>query len=825
MPKNITIAKLDIDTQALQESIQKTEKEIDKLAEKQDKLIKKGKEGSDKFRENANELSILNGTHQMLSKSLTASEATFNDYKQQVAESFQQINLFNGGLGGFISRAQEAGGVGSLMKDSFAGMTDGIKGMGKALTSNPIGLIVAAVQAVIGVFKDFTPIVETVEQAMAAVGAVVQSVANAFIGLFTGDAGSFFSSITTGAAEAAGAAIELKKAQQELNKEIELQEIKNQEAVASIENLMDKVKDQTKSEEERIALLDKATSLEKQNYDQRKKQAEELYNQAVQQIAIGKNLTQEELKNLTLKGAAYAAELAKRKNISDEELQTLKKAQLERSKIYDEEKGITQKHTQELEKIHQDAERQRDEREKKKAKQIQDAIEGQRLELQLLITNQGIKGKASMDELALAEEVAKRKRKIALAEYNASEKTANDKRRLDLANAEITRDLTEVQAKTAVKTAEREIEAYRQKNQTLIKEGELMSDAVYAKEKERIDATLEAETKFLVAKKSNGLLSEQEYQSELDNLRKTHDAAIAETDKQKQDAQRTAIAKEADEKATAYENDMAAAEGRYQEQLKIEDQRHIDEGLRLKALLDNKLISEQEYNALSEAETEKTEKNKANINKAATDAKLNLANQTFGNLAAIMGKESAAGKAMAVAQATIDTYKSATAAYSAMSGIPIVGPALGAVAAAAAVAAGVANVKKITSTKPPKAEKGALFSIGGQRHSAGGTLFTGADGTQFEAEQGELIGVMNRNAARHFMAFNNAFPAGGASAPNYFAGGGIVSREIAQQNLNTDELALKIAEANRNLPSPVVAVQDIVTEGNSYVRVRDSANF
>ncbi|PZR24436.1 MAG: hypothetical protein DI539_00220 [Flavobacterium psychrophilum] len=613
MPKNIVIAKLDIDTQALQESIQKTEKEIDKLAEKQDKLIKKGKEGSDKFRENANELSLLNGTHQMLSKSLTASEATFNDYKQQVADSFQQINLFNGGLGGFISRAQEAGGVGSLMKDSFAGMTDGIKGMGMAMKANPIGFIIAAVQAVIAIFKDFTPIVETVEQAMAAMSAVVQSVTNAFIGLFTGDAGSFFSSITTGAAEAAGAAIELKKAQQELNKEIELQKIKNQEAAGSIENLMDKVKDQTKSEEERIALLDKATAIEKQNYDQRKKQAEELYNQAVQQIAIGKNLTQEELKNLTEKGAAYAAELAKRKNISEEELKTLRDVQLERSKIYDEEKGITQKHTQELEKIHQDAERQRDEREKKKAKQIQDAIEGQRLELQLLTTNQGIKGKAAMDELALAEEVAKRKRKIALAEYNTTEKTANDKRRLDLANAEITRDLSEVQAKTAVKTAEKEIEIYRQKNQSLIKDGELMSDAVYAKEKERIHATLDAETKFLITKKSQGLLSEQQYQSELDNLKKTHDAAIAETDKQKQDAKRTAIAKEADEKATAYENDMAAAEGNYQQQLIIEEQRHIDEGLRLKALLDADLISQQEYNALSEAETENQKRTKPTL--------------------------------------------------------------------------------------------------------------------------------------------------------------------------------------------------------------------
>ena len=93
------------------------------------------------------------------------------------------------------------------------------------------------------------------------------------------------------------------------------------------------------------------------------------------------------------------------------------------------------------------------------------------------------------------------------------------------------------------------------------------------------------------------------------------------------------------------------------------------------------------------------------------------------------------------------------------------------------------------------------------------------------AERGEVIGVMNRNAARHFMAFNNAFPSGGVTAPNYFANGGIVSREMAQQQINMDELAAKIAQANASLPPPVVAVQDIVTEGNSYVRVRDGANF
>ena len=74
---------------------------------------------------------------------------------------------------------------------------------------------------------------------------------------------------------------------------------------------------------------------------------------------------------------------------------------------------------------------------------------------------------------------------------------------------------------------------------------------------------------------------------------------------------------------------------------------------------------------------------------------MDIASSMFGSLSSILGEESKAGKAFAVAQATIDTYKAANSAYAAMSGIKVIGPALGAVAAAAAVAAGIANVKKI----------------------------------------------------------------------------------------------------------------------------------
>lgn len=57
----------------------------------------------------------------------------------------------------------------------------------------------------------------------------------------------------------------------------------------------------------------------------------------------------------------------------------------------------------------------------------------------------------------------------------------------------------------------------------------------------------------------------------------------------------------------------------------------------------------------------------------------------------------AAYKTLSIGVAIIDTYKSATAAYSAMAGIPYVGPILGIAAAAAAVAAGLANVAQIRS--------------------------------------------------------------------------------------------------------------------------------
>lgn len=73
----------------------------------------------------------------------------------------------------------------------------------------------------------------------------------------------------------------------------------------------------------------------------------------------------------------------------------------------------------------------------------------------------------------------------------------------------------------------------------------------------------------------------------------------------------------------------------------------------------------------------------------------------FDGLSEAVGKQTAAGKAFAIASATIATIESAVKSFNALADIPIVGPALGAVAAAAAIVSGINNVRKIVAVQVP----------------------------------------------------------------------------------------------------------------------------
>ena len=215
----------------------------------------------------------------------------------------------------------------------------------------------------------------------------------------------------------------------------------------------------------------------------------------------------------------------------------------------------------------------------------------------------------------------------------------------------------------------------------------------------------------------------------------------------------------------------------------------------------------------------KQSKAEKEIEKEKTDYKLHIASETFGNLAELLGKHTAMGKAAAIAQTTIATYQSATKAYDAMAGIPLVGPALGAVAAAAAIASGLKTVQQIKSTKTDKKYESGGY-LQGRSHREGGIPFTIAGESGFEAEDGEFI--VNKRATAAFRPIlehmNKRYNIGYSAAAYLFAQGGYLNRakSTPQQPLRIDydSLARKIgeytAQANlESLPNPVVSVQAI----------------
>ena len=111
-------------------------------------------------------------------------------------------------------------------------------------------------------------------------------------------------------------------------------------------------------------------------------------------------------------------------------------------------------------------------------------------------------------------------------------------------------------------------------------------------------------------------------------------------------------------------------------------------------------INDQYDNKSKKLEQENSDFKEA-LNEQDVDNALAAGSQVLGGIIGIVGEGSAVGKAAAIAQTTIDTYSSATAAYSSVVGIPIVGPALAPIAAGVAVAAGLMSIKKIVSTKTP----------------------------------------------------------------------------------------------------------------------------
>jgi len=877
---------------------------------------------------------------------------SFDDYKEQINDALNSVNIFNGGWGALKQRAQESGSWGNLFKSALGGVTEGLKGMGTAIMSNPLGLLLQLVAPIIEQLKNFAPLTNAVERAMAALSPVINLVTAPIRLLAEGLTWvvSGFTSLISSMSDSAAEAANLAKSQQELTTQMALQESANERAKQQTDELIKKSQDHTLSEQERVKAIGDATKVQLQNYNERKAIADKTFAIEEEKLAQAKNLSAQELQILSNGTAAEVHRLMNTKNISKEELEVYEKAKVAKMSIANEAIDIKEKEAEAVKSITDGLIKKSEDQTLSEQERLDALKEAVKIEGELLskrkkdaddtydalekkaLSYSGVSKKELEDILATGRSYATKNgvlKRLTQEEINALIAANNEKKRLSRENIELNK--TEAAAIKTIKDEERqqkEKDAQKEVADAVNKQQKIAGERaktlqlemqLYVQQNENIKRTYEEELSYIKEiEQRKKAIAEESFRATDKKLNDSLSKKLALGDIEKEAAKSKADAEEAHAKKIADDNIAAAkaahdkvieanneiltknktlnetivtqektrleniataerefAQKRFENkvisetELNTEITRINTEAIEAKRVLDQELSKTEAAKKVEELEAKKAEKEtafldnlaieqeqddikraqelsnvnltaeeKEEINKRYDDAAVArekskndyIANgraELYETVKGLFGKESKIGKAIAVAEIANTTVKNASAAFQqayVYASNPLTAPlaANAAIQGGIIIATGAAQLKK---TVGAKFEEGGLVTVGGNRHSAGGTLFTGADGTRFEAEQGELIGVMNRNAAAHFMAFNNAFPAGGTSAPNYFANGGIVSREMAQPGLNIDELAAKISMANAAMPAPVVAVQDIISQGNSYVRVRDAANF
>jgi len=179
-------------------------------------------------------------------------------------------------------------------------------------------------------------------------------------------------------------------------------------------------------------------------------------------------------------------------------------------------------------------------------------------------------------------------------------------------------------------------------------------------------------------------------------------------------------------------------------------------------------------------------------------------------------------KKLQIANAYIQMFQSAISAFASMAAIPVVGPALGAVAAAAAIALGIANINKIKSQQYESAAGGAAGGkeapqasmnlgkkyekggmVGGKRNAEGGTLI--------EAERGEAI--MTRGAVTMFGPL--------LSQLNQMGGGTSFARSAVTTSPDNPAVTNPAAEQAPIIVKSYVVSSDMTSTQEKNARLKD----
>ena len=263
----------------------------------------------------------------------------------------------------------------------------------------------------------------------------------------------------------------------------------------------------------------------------------------------------------------------------------------------------------------------------------------------------------------------------------------------------------------------------------------------------------------------------------------------------------------------------------------------------LKKSLDDKEINQAEYDKRF-VQTSKARRELDKLETTSSLEKTQLIGDAFGQLSNIVGQETAVGKGFAVAKATIDTYASAVSAYNALVGIPVIGPALAAIAAGAAVASGIATVKKIVAVQVPNSPGGGggnlqttpsgpaerpsainvsaspiKFAVGGLVRGPGSET---SDSIPAMLSDGEF--VLNSRSTRLFQPILSAINSS-ADLPGFAMGGLVDSNRDRPAKDNTDSIAEAINFAFRDQPIRTYVTAGEISNEQQFDRIIKSRSL
>lgn len=281
-----------------------------------------------------------------------------------------------------------------------------------------------------------------------------------------------------------------------------------------------------------------------------------------------------------------------------------------------------------------------------------------------------------------------------IAAYNAArdQQAKQDIQRvIDTENKKAEAEATAASKRAAAETRRAENLAAQQK-----KQAQTFLDTLARQNSDELAAIDEVERQKLAKLQefqTQGAISAQQAEDAKTKIMvAAEDARQEELARRRRDAQQKQFEKEQilAEVASLNASELELVEIQEQQKASIL-QRYRDEGI----------LSEEEYQgALVEIAAE--------ANKRRRDAYASVLGQTTDDLKTALGEGNKLYKAFAVANAVMQTYQSATAAYQSAAAIPVVGYIAAPIAAAAAVAAGLANVARIKSAR----EQGGNLSAG-----------------------------------------------------------------------------------------------------------------